>query len=476
MGLLQLMEGQPVEAARLAREAQVQAPWFYEAQRLEAEARLDQARAAQEPTQSKSALAAAGRLLAEAESRAPCDVDLLHLDMRRWQEAVALGWQSGSDPREAVLAQVAVADRWAKLEPSSAQPLAWRARARAEMARYLASRETEPAGWLSQARTDAADALQRDPKDMDACTAQASVFRTEGLRMLNQGDDPTPPLQEAIAAANRGLRIDSGHIVLQNIRNSALLYWIDTARLRGTYDRAAVVPYLQEARNLAEAHPGEIYFQGNLGGIAQAAAKAEVASGGDPTLNAEEAVKAYEKALKMQPRHVGVYRGILIARAAQAKALARDGKSPKAVVNSARKAFQQAREASVPLPTLALVFLDALVAEAGYLHAHEDSPLAVLGEASKLVPIAEACIDYPSESVAIQLRFHTLLLRAGARSGISKAREKGEALVRSVARVRHLDPDLSFALTEFHEACGNREAAPQARGQGKAVNPRGSAN
>ncbi|MDR3682899.1 MAG: serine/threonine-protein kinase, partial [Geothrix sp.] len=134
MGLLALMEGQPQTAVRLAREAQARAPWFYESLRLEAEAWLAQAHGAPTAAEAEPDLQEAGRLLAEAELRAPCDVDLLRLDMRRWQEAIALGWQSGADPQGPVLAQVAVADRWARLEPTAAQPLAWRARARGEMA------------------------------------------------------------------------------------------------------------------------------------------------------------------------------------------------------------------------------------------------------------------------------------------------------------------------------------------------------
>jgi serine/threonine-protein kinase len=462
-GLLKLMEGQPQEAIRLAREAQTQAAWFYEALRLEAEGWLAQARATQGELTAKPALESAGRALAEAELRAPCDIELLRLDMRRWQEAVALGWQSGSDPKVPVLAQVAVAERWARLEPSASEPLAWRARARGEMARYLALREIDPGDWLAQAKVDASEALRRDPNEVEACTAQASVLRTEGFRMLSRGADPSQRLKEAIAAADQGLRLDPGHIVLRNIRYSALLFWIDAGRLRGTYDRDAVVPYLQEARAMVEAHPEEAYFLGSLGGLAQAAARAEAASGGDPTVDAEEAVRAYEAGLKTQPRHAGFHRGILLARAAQAKALARDARDPTAVVDQARAAFLRARDAQVPLATLAPILMDALVSGATFVSAQGQDPDGYLEEAGRLQAHLDPVPEDPVELGAIRLRYVALALRTDHRLQSPGLREKGEALARSLVRIKPADPEFWRALAQFHEACGNLAAASQAR-------------
>lgn len=470
-GLLTLMEGRPQEAVQLAREAQAQAPWFYEALRLEAEAWLAQAHLAQEEQITRPALAAAGRALAEAELRAPCDVDLLRLDLRRWQEAVALGWQSGADPRGPVLAQVAVADRWTQLEPSAAEPLAWRARARGEMARYLAYRESDPGAWLAQAGTDAAEALRRDPDEVEAFTARASVLRTEGFRLLSAGADPSQRLKEAMTAADRGLQLDPGHIVLMNIRNSALLAWIDHTRLKGLYRRDAVAPYLQQARATAEAHPEDAYYQSSLGGVAQAMAKASLASGGDPAADAEEAVRAYEAALKTQPGHVGFHRGILIARAVQAKALARDGRDPEGVVDLARTAFHRARKARVPLATLTPYLMEALLAAATQAQAQGRDPGGYLDEAGQLPVKQGGSAEDPVEPGAIRLRYLALLLRTGHRPQPPRLRESGEDLARSLVRLKPVDPGFWLALAQFREACGDQASAAQIRARGRALYP-----
>ncbi len=468
-GLLMLMEGQPQEAIRLAREAQAQAPWFYEALRLEAEAWLVQARFAQEAAVASPALEAAGRALAEAELRAPCDVDLLELDLRRWQEAVAQGWQTGADPEIPVLAQVAVADRWARLEPTAAAPLAWRARARGEMARFLAFRDKDPGAWLIRAKMDAEEALRRDPGEVEASAARASVLRTEGFRLMSQGEDPSPRLQEAMAAADQGLRQDPAHIVLMNIRNSALLAWIDHARLRGTYQRAAALPYLQQARAEAKAHPGDAYFQANLGGVALAVARAEVDSGGDPSADAEEAVLAYEAALKTQPRHVGFHRGILMARAAQARAMTWDGRDPEVVLAQARTEFQRAREAQLPLATLAPYVMDALLSAATRAQTQGRNGRGYLDEASQLLPHLESTTEDPVELGTIRLHYIVLMLRSGS----TDLRGSGEAVARSLVRLRPVNPSFWMTLAEFRDACGDADAAAQARARGRALNPKG---
>jgi serine/threonine-protein kinase len=470
-GLLMLMEGRPQEAAGLAREAQLQAPWFYEALRLEAEAWLAQARLAPTAREAEPAIQAAGRLLAEAQRRAPCDVDLLKLDMRRWQETIALGWQSGADPKEPVLSQVAVADRWGLLEPSAAQPLAWRGRARGEMARFLTFREIDPGVWLSLAKSDAAEALRRDPADIEACTAQASVLRTEGYRMLSQGEDPSARLRETLAIADRGLRLDSGHFVLMSIRNAALLAWIDTARLRGTYDRTELEPHLREARAQAEGHPGDVYFLANLGGVAQAVAKAEVASGGDPTADAEEAVRAYEASLRSQPRHVGFHRGVLIARAAQARALARDGHDPGPAVAQARLAFQRAKDAQVPMATLTCYFMDALASAATNAMAQGLDPGAYLGEAEHLPMNQILGSEDPVELGTLRLRCLAVMLRSGIPPQRQRLRREGEAIISALAWRKPVDADFWMALGAFREACGDPAAASRARARGRSLNP-----
>ena len=471
-GLLRLMEGQPQEAVRLAREAEVQAPWFYEALRLEAEAWLAQARFAEEAQVAKPALEAAGRVLAQAELQAPCDVDLLSLDMRRWQEAVARGWESGADPKAAVLAQVAVADRWAQLEPAAAEPLAWRARARGEMARYLTFREIDPGRWLVQAKADSDEALRRNPGGVEPYVALASVLRTEGFRLQSQGQDPSQRLKEAMAAADQGLRLDPGYIVLLNISNSALFAWIDAARMRGTYERAAAVPYLQQVRAWMESHPEEAYFQANLGSAALAMAWAEADSGGDPSADAEEAIRAYEAGLKSQPRHVGFHRGIVMAYAVQARALARDGRNPGTVVDLARTAFQRARNLQVPLATIAPYFMDALLSAATHSLAQGRSAEGFLKEASQLPAHLDPSGEDPVTLGTIRLHHTILLLRSGGPFQSPELRAAGEALAQSLLRLKPVDPAFWMTLADFRQACGDSAAAAQCRARCKALNPR----
>lgn len=470
-GLLAMMQGDPRRAADLARQAAAEAPWFYEAIRLEAEAAIAQARLLPDPRGAGSLLARAGALLGEAESRAPCDVDLLRLEMRQSQEAIALNWQTEADPLPLVRTQIDVARRWARLAPAAAPPLAWEARARAEEARWLAQRDRNPDPWLAEAAGEAGQALQRDGSDLDALTAQASVLRTRGLYRLNLGQDPAGDFREAARVADRGLRLDPSQIILMNIRSSALLVLIDALRTRGTYVRQEVLPYLEEARQMAQAHPDEAYYQGNLGGIAQAMARADLSSGVDPGADAQETIRAYEAALRGNPGHVGFLRGVLIGQSVLARAQAREGKDPREVVGEARRTFQDAQRASAPCATLAPLLLEALVAEGDWRRRHGADPSPVLTEAERLAPLLSEADEDAEQVVGIRLRYLALRLRCGPSGQSSSVRLEGRRLSQFLARHGSRDPVVWADLADFERASGDPGSAARALARAKALDP-----
>lgn len=470
-GLLALMQGDVRRAVDLAQQAQQQAPWFYEALRLEAEAQIAEAHAQQDPRLADALLARAGSLVAQAEARAPCDVGLLRLEMRQRQEAIVLNWQSEKDPRPLVLAELDVADRWARLEPAAAQPMAWQARARAEEARYLSQRDLDPDPWLAQADLDATEALRRDPQDLDGLTARAAVLRTQGFRLMNEGQDPTRKFKEAVQVADRGIRLDSSQIILMNIRSAALLTWIRVTGMRGTYVRQEVLPFLEESRRLAQSHPSEPYYQGNLGGVGQAMAAAALYTGGDPRPEAREAVRAYEAGLMGQPHHVGFHRGVLIGLAYLALGQARYGEDPVKIVVEARQAFQAARAAGAPMQSLAPYFTQALTAEATWKFSHGEDPRSDLDEIDHLTPLLAHPIEEPDMVAGVWLKALALRIRVGPAASTLGARLEGYRLVAFLARQGSSDPIAWDGLATFELACGNREAGSKALARARALDP-----
>jgi serine/threonine-protein kinase len=470
-GLLALMQGDARRAADLAQRAQDQAPWFYEALRLEAEAQIAEAHGQQDPRVARTLLARAGALLAQAEARAPCDVDLLRLEMRQRQEAVVLNWQTEADPRPLVQAELEVADRWARLEPAAAQPMAWEARACAEEARYLSQRDRDPDPWLSQADQASAEALRRDSRDLDALTARAAVLRTQGFRLLNEGQDPTGKFKAAVQVADEGLRLDPSQVILMNIRSASLLTWIRVTGMQGTYSRQEVLPFLEASRRLAQAHPSEPYYQGNLGGLAQAMATAALYTGGDPRAEAREAVMAYGEGLKAQPHHVGFHRGVLIGLADLAMAQARDGEDPGQAVAEARRAFQAARAAGAPLQSLAPFLAQALTSEASWRKAQGRDAKPILDEIDGLAPL----LAHPDEDVdmvaGIRLKALALRIQVGPSARAETARGDGRGLAALLAHLGSSDPAVWAGLAAFNEACGDREARSKALARAKALDP-----
>jgi predicted Zn-dependent protease len=64
------------------------------------------------------------------------------------------------------------------------------------------------------------------------------------------------------------------------------------------------------------------------------------------------------------------------------------------------------------------------------------------------------------------------MLRTSHLPQLPGLRESGEALARSLVRLKPVDPEFWMALAEFHEACGNAAAAARERAEGKNLNPR----
>jgi hypothetical protein len=367
---------------------------------------------------------------------------------------------------------VDVANRWARLEPEAAQPVAWRARARGEEARFLAFHDRSPELWLAQARADAREALRRDPADLDALTAQASVLRTEGFQRVNQGRDPTGPLEAAVRVVGEGLSRDPSLVVLLNIQSSALLTWISVTGMRGTYDRAKALPYLDTALRMARAHPTEVYYQGNVGGLAQAMAWADLAVGEDPGADAREAIRAYEAALRMQPRHVAIHRGILLAQAALVEAAARQGKDPGGPLAEARRTFQRARDAGVPLQTLAPYLMKAVLAEATWREGKGLDPRPLLDEAGGLSALLSFDSEDLDEVMGVDLRYLAQRIRMGPPAQAEAAARRGQGIAQRLSAQHSLDPATWEALAAFQAACGHPAAAARDRARARSLNPR----
>ncbi|HEX9081528.1 MAG TPA: hypothetical protein VF768_04560, partial [Holophagaceae bacterium] len=326
-----------------------------------------------------------------------------------------------------------------------------------------------PGLWLNLAQRDTNAALQRDGQDVDALTAEASVLRTEGVRRMNQEEDPVAPLQMAIRVADQGIRLDPSQIVLLNIQNSALLTWISVTGMQGTFQRAAALPYLEAAKREAQSHPDEAYFQANVGSLAQAMARAELDLGQDPQSDALEALRAYEAALRRQPNHVAFHRGVLVADAFLARARAKAGIDPGPVLTEARQAYDRARGLGVPLDTLSPYLLEVLTANLEWARVQHREVRPLLEAGRRL----EAGLAYngenPEEILGIGLRFVIAWLRLDLPDQREPARQRGQALARRMNRQRSLDPTLWSSLATFESLYGNETAARAAEARAAAV-------
>jgi hypothetical protein len=89
-----------------------------------------------------------------------------------------------------------------------------------------------------------------------------------------------------------------------------------------------------------------------------------------------------------------------------------------------------------------------------------------------LLPHLDSTPEDPVELGTIRLRYLALSLRSGQGARSAGLQAQGNALARSLARLKPVDPGFWMALAQFHEASENPTAAAQERARGRALNPR----
>jgi len=89
-----------------------------------------------------------------------------------------------------------------------------------------------------------------------------------------------------------------------------------------------------------------------------------------------------------------------------------------------------------------------------------------------LIPHLDSTPEDPVEVGTIRLRYLAHSLRSGQGNQSAGLQAQGDALARSLARLKPVDPNFWMALAYFHETCGNAAAAARERARGGALNPR----
>jgi serine/threonine-protein kinase len=255
--MLALVDERPSEALVLAREAQNQVPWFYEAWILEGDVHRFQA----------NAHLGRGEFLQAEHALEDCGAALAH--------ALAVG-------RSAPLAlQAEVQRRMAVLQLRMDQS-------------QFGQKDRD---WALAAVNEA---LVADPEDWKALSFASAIHRRWGTVRMNVGEDPSEPLAESIRAAEEGLRFRPMDTPLLNNLGTALRYRAEWESQRGGDPRPLLAKAI-EALEKALARPAfPDFLLNNLGNCHALQGTWELGHGVDPRESIRLAVACFQKAAALR--------------------------------------------------------------------------------------------------------------------------------------------------------------------------------
>jgi serine/threonine-protein kinase len=338
-GQLALVDGRYQDAIRHARAAFEKAPWFFEAKRLEAEAAIFAARSEASPARSLESLTDSGPLLKSAREIAPSDSGLVDLDSSRWYDILGRRIRESVDIREAVEAQLRLAEEWQRLEPSNPVPLVRVAIVCAEMSRYLSRVGGEGAPWLQRAESTLALIKQQGAYSPETSQAEVTILRVAATQMGNRGLDPVPTLMAAISAGRRGRELAPASVSMNLALLRTYVQLIESMTSRGQ-DCSRVFPEARLlAQELMEKYPDVATYPGAFGMVLVEMASAVSQQDGDPRPLLEEAIPKLESAMKLGPQNSSHAYALANAFLVKAEALERAGADNSREILAARTIY-----------------------------------------------------------------------------------------------------------------------------------------
>lgn len=298
-GLLALYEERYEEAAESAQEALREAPWLYEARKLEGDVRVAQGRRLEAQglyEQALSSYEAAGVAYQAAIAYARSDAALYEAECERWLEVVGVRLRRGESPIPTIEKAVGACGVAQRINPDRSLSYSRTANAYCILADYQRDHGQDPRPVLTQAVELAEQALVRNPRDIVGSVSVGWALYMIGDLELQTGGDPQPYLERSVAHFQAIVRDNPTSVEAHNALGYAL-------------DRRA---------------------------------KHEVATGRDPTPTLRAAIAAYGQALALDPAFAPAYNNTGIAMYRQGEWERRTGKDPRPTLATARERLRRA--------------------------------------------------------------------------------------------------------------------------------------
>jgi eukaryotic-like serine/threonine-protein kinase len=472
-GLIALLRGRPEEALAKAKSAFEQAPWLYEAKRLEGDAR-----SAMGSRFGPDAAFDYGKMMAEyrpaAEAyRGAADIarsdPAVHLaECRLWAQIMNASTTAPDTLRSSYEQAVAACGRASEASSRSASARIERAFVEATYAWLIASGDTrsDPGPVVDAAIAHAMEAAALAPDEPMAPYVVGHASGTRAYYLNNIGADSRPASERAIAAYEDALRHDPAFRWALGDLAAAYLEQAVRERLRGADPSGAIARVVERSGQLAALEPRALAPCTNEASAYLQHAEYLVETGRDPAAALARARTAIDAGRKLAPSWPGAWFFAAYACWLEASHAAAAGADPAAALaRGAAIVDAEARRS----PAASSVEVHEVRGKLAATHAlrlidEGRDPGAALANARAALERAREARPWDAGFLVWSARIEALALRWDAREREVPAERVAAAAVPLLERAARpgADPRPAQVLAELHEI---RAASLAARGK-----------
>jgi serine/threonine-protein kinase len=390
-GLIAFHERRLDDALGAARRADDDAPWLYEAKRLEGDVETQRGIDLRERGDYEGSLRAFDRAAA-AYHRAE---SVARSDAASYLAECNLGWRRmrtvatrGATPQAAFDVMRPACDAALTADPGAADAEALVARGLAELADYQLSHGADPRPALSQSIGVAQRVLARDPRNELALVTLGYDYDTRAGDERQRGQDLRASLAAGAEAYRRAIALRP------SAYNLILLAALEVRRAEyeaehgidpdGTLHEASRVLDQALARE-----PDLFALHANYGLLYKWRARWEVAHGRDPARSTEIEIEHLRRSLQLNPRFARLRRDLALAHGLRAQHAVERGEDPGVHVEAGLAEARAANKLAANVPTAYELMAWLLREKASFQVEHGDDVTDTLAEARRQLDVAE---------------------------------------------------------------------------------------
>lgn len=391
-GLLALLDENHDLALKKAQEALAQAPWLFEAKKLEAETYLAKAVKMDNSGDYKSGLA----LMKKATEAYSAGIEIAASNPALYEgqclafvDSDIMRAQYGSYSEDDFRRTISVCDLALKTNPESQKAVRCKSEAMWNYGDSQYAHGRDPMPYYRQAIDFGRRALQLNSKDVEGYVVLGEGYRMMADYQIVQGVDPTEALENSLEILKKGMQVRSNDPVLFNkmgntyniiaqykfsqgkdpstVLESAVASFqkaVEIANLWVAYSNLGLswhtqaeyemmhgrdpIPSLNRSieafRTGLRLHPDHPLFQNNLGYVLRRKAAFELEQGMDPQSDVQASIAALQKSIEVDPKGALAYGNLAIVYNVQSAWQVTKGMDPATTLNLARSALSKTME------------------------------------------------------------------------------------------------------------------------------------